>query len=123
VREALGRRYDDLEVDGRRPRGGVPGAGAPRPVPGQRYGPRTLKVQYPELAAVIDDDFDAVVRMLVLARWVRAGRELDEWMEDLRVQLHHEIDYERELAMTREARERLRCRLRVRDPITCPRSA
>ncbi len=66
-----------------------------------------LKVQYPELAAVIDDDFDAVVRMLVLARWVRAGRELDEWMEDLRSQLHHEIDYARELQMTREARRRL----------------
>ena len=66
-----------------------------------------LKVQYPELAAVIDDDFDAVVRMLVLARWVQSGRDLDEWMEDLRVQLHHEIDYAREFKMTREARERL----------------
>jgi len=66
-----------------------------------------LKVQYPDLAAVIDDDFDAVVRMLLLARWVKAGRELDEWMEDLRVQLHHEIDYEREARMTREARARL----------------
>jgi predicted unusual protein kinase regulating ubiquinone biosynthesis (AarF/ABC1/UbiB family) len=65
-----------------------------------------LKVQYPDLAAVIDDDFDAVVRMLVLARWVKAGRELDEWMEDLRLQLHHEIDYGRELKMTREARDR-----------------
>jgi predicted unusual protein kinase regulating ubiquinone biosynthesis (AarF/ABC1/UbiB family) len=66
-----------------------------------------LKVQYPELAAVIDDDFDAVVRMLLLARWVKAGRELDDWMEDLRQQLHHEIDYVRELEMTVEARKRL----------------
>ena len=66
-----------------------------------------LKVQYPDLAAVIDDDFDAVVRMLLLARWVRAGRDLDEWMKDLREQLHHEIDYGRELAMTRQAREKL----------------
>ncbi len=59
-----------------------------------------LKIQYPELAAVIDADFDAVVRMLVLARWVKSGRELDEWLQDLRVQLHHEIDYPREIAMT-----------------------
>ena len=59
-----------------------------------------LKVQYPDLAEVIDADFDTVVRMLVLARWVKAGRELDEWLEDLRVQLHHEIDYAREIDMT-----------------------
>ena len=37
-----------------------------------------LKVQYPGLADVIDSDFDAVVRMLVLARWVQAGRDLDD---------------------------------------------
>jgi predicted unusual protein kinase regulating ubiquinone biosynthesis (AarF/ABC1/UbiB family) len=59
-----------------------------------------LKVQYPDLAEVIDADFDAVVRMLVLARWVKSGRELDEWLQDLRVQLHHEIDYPREIEMT-----------------------
>ena len=33
-----------------------------------------LKVQYPGLAAVIDADFDAVVRMLRLARWIQIGR-------------------------------------------------
>ena len=66
-----------------------------------------LKVQYPELAEVIDDDFDAVVRMLVLARWVKAGRDLDEWLGYMHEQLHHEIDYPREAAMTKAARERL----------------
>jgi predicted unusual protein kinase regulating ubiquinone biosynthesis (AarF/ABC1/UbiB family) len=105
VREALGDAYDRLDVEetalaaaslAQVHRARCPDSGAEL----------VLKVQYPELAEVIDDDFDAVVRMLVLARWVRAGRELDEWMEDLRTQLHHEIDYERELAMTREARER-----------------
>ncbi|MFT6053031.1 MAG: putative unusual protein kinase regulating ubiquinone biosynthesis (AarF/ABC1/UbiB family) [Halioglobus sp.] len=59
-----------------------------------------LKVQYPGLADVIDADFDAVVRMLLLARWVRAGRELDDWLEAMRAQLHHEIDYLREAQMT-----------------------
>jgi predicted unusual protein kinase regulating ubiquinone biosynthesis (AarF/ABC1/UbiB family) len=58
-----------------------------------------LKVQYPGLAAVIDSDFDAVVRMLLLARWVKAGRELDAWLASMRRQLHHEIDYEREGAV------------------------
>ncbi|MFT5711230.1 MAG: putative unusual protein kinase regulating ubiquinone biosynthesis (AarF/ABC1/UbiB family) [Halioglobus sp.] len=59
-----------------------------------------LKIQYPGLADVIDTDFDAVVRMLLLARWVKAGRDLDDWLESMRIQLHHEIDYVREAQMT-----------------------
>jgi len=58
-----------------------------------------LKIQYPGLADVIDADFDAVVRMLLLARWVEAGRELDDWLESMREHLHHEIDYHREADM------------------------
>lgn len=58
-----------------------------------------LKVQYPGLAAVIDTDFDAVVRMLLLARWIKAGKEMDDWLESMRAQLHQEIDYEREAGM------------------------
>lgn len=59
-----------------------------------------LKIQYPGLAQVIDSDFDAVVRMLLLARWVKAGRELDDWLESMRVHLHNEIDYHREASNT-----------------------
>jgi predicted unusual protein kinase regulating ubiquinone biosynthesis (AarF/ABC1/UbiB family) len=55
-----------------------------------------LKVQYPGLAEVIDSDFDAVVGMLRLARWLPAGRDLDDWLESMRSYLHHEIDYFRE---------------------------
>jgi predicted unusual protein kinase regulating ubiquinone biosynthesis (AarF/ABC1/UbiB family) len=55
-----------------------------------------LKIQYPGLAEVIDGDFDAVVRMLRLARWLPAGRDMDDWLESMRVYLHHEIDYARE---------------------------
>lgn len=59
-----------------------------------------LKVQYPGLADVIDSDFDAVVRMLLLARWLQAGRDLDDWLESMRTHLHNEIDYHREAALT-----------------------
>ncbi len=58
-----------------------------------------LKVQYPGLREVIDSDFDAVVRMLLLARWVKAGRELDAWLESMRTHLHQEIDYRHEALM------------------------
>jgi predicted unusual protein kinase regulating ubiquinone biosynthesis (AarF/ABC1/UbiB family) len=60
-----------------------------------------LKIQYPGLADVIDSDFDAVVRMLLLARWVKAGRDLDDWLESMRAHLHNEIDYHREADLTR----------------------
>jgi predicted unusual protein kinase regulating ubiquinone biosynthesis (AarF/ABC1/UbiB family) len=38
--------------------------------------------------------------MLLLARWVKAGRELDDWLESMRSHLHNEIDYQREAAYT-----------------------
>ena len=58
-----------------------------------------LKAQYPELAAVLDDDFNAVVRMLRLARWIPASRDFDSWLTILHEQLHAELDYPREQAM------------------------
>jgi len=60
-----------------------------------------LKVQYPELTEVLDEDFDAVVGMLRIARWIPAGRDFDCWLETMREQLHLETDYPRERAMAR----------------------
>ncbi|MEM6604700.1 MAG: AarF/ABC1/UbiB kinase family protein [Pseudomonadota bacterium] len=106
VKASLGKRYRQIDVD----KQALAAASlaqvhrATRHVDGREL---VLKVQYPDLAEVIDDDFDAVIRMLLLARWIKAGRDLDEWLRDMRTQLHYEIDYRRELAMTREARQRL----------------
>lgn len=59
-----------------------------------------LKVLYPGVRDTIDADFNAVVRLLKMARWLKAGRELDTWFEDMRKQLHLEVDYLHEAAMT-----------------------
>lgn len=64
-----------------------------------------VKCQYPELAAVLDEDFDAVVRMLKLARWIPVTRDFDGWLSTMREQLHMEIDYPRELAMANKLRD------------------
>ena len=66
-----------------------------------------LKIQYPGLADVIDSDFDAVVRMLKLARWLPAGRDLDDWLGSMRTYLHHEIDYRREAGFAETVAEHL----------------
>lgn len=59
-----------------------------------------LKIQFPDLDRVIDADFDGVIRMLKTARWLKAGRELDTWLNQLREQLHNEINYHREAEIT-----------------------
>ena len=100
VRDSLGARYQELEID--------PQAIAAASL-AQVHLARIrssgdwicLKIQYPGLAQVIDADFDAVVRMLLLARWVKTGRDLDDWLESMRAHLHNEIDYRREAAFTR----------------------
>lgn len=61
-----------------------------------------LKIQYPNLSEVIDSDFDTVVRMLLLARWLTKGQELDEWLNTMRNHLHNEINYEREVTLTQK---------------------
>lgn len=98
LRANLGARLDELEVE---PRAMAAASlaqvhRATVRATGERI---VLKVQYPGLAKVIDGDFDAVVRMLLLSRWLKAGRELDDWLGAMREQLHNEIDYTREAAM------------------------
>ena len=104
VRASLGARFDELDID--------PEAIAAASLAQVHLAQVCetgewicLKVQYPGLSDVIDSDFDTVVRMLLLARWVKAGRDLDDWLESMRTHLHHEIDYQREARLTRRMGE------------------
>jgi predicted unusual protein kinase regulating ubiquinone biosynthesis (AarF/ABC1/UbiB family) len=99
VRDSLGDRYPELDID---PKAIAAASLAQVHLAKIRATGEwiCLKVQYPGLAQVIDSDFDAVVRMLLLARWVKTGRELDDWLESMRSHLHNEIDYEREANYT-----------------------
>ena len=98
LREALGAQFDELDIE--------PEALAAASL-AQVHRARikstghevVLKAQYPELAAVLDEDFNAVVRMLRLARWIPASRDFDSWLTTLHEQLHAEMDYPREQAM------------------------
>ncbi len=80
-----------------------------------------LKVQYPDLRDMIDDDFDAAIRMLKLTRWLPAGREVDRWLETMRIELHREVDYPRELEMASRFSEVLadtdRCKVAGMQPL------
>ena len=99
VRDSLGERFNELEID---PEAIAAASLAQVHLAKVRATGEwiCLKLQYPGLADVIDSDFDAVVRLLLLTRWVKAGREFDDWLASMRSHLHHEIDYQREAALT-----------------------
>lgn len=101
VRGSLGDRFDDLEID---PEAIAAASLAQVHLAKVRDSGEwiCLKIQYPGLGLMIDSDFDAVVKMLVLARWVKSGRDLDNWMQSLRSHLHNEIDYQREARLTED---------------------
>ncbi|MBK6511448.1 MAG: AarF/ABC1/UbiB kinase family protein [Haliea sp.] len=103
VRDSLGERYAELDID---PQAIAAASLAQVHLARIRANGEwiCLKLQYPGLRQVIDGDFDAVVRMLLLARWVKAGRELDDWLESMRAHLHNEIDYRREASYTLKMR-------------------
>jgi predicted unusual protein kinase regulating ubiquinone biosynthesis (AarF/ABC1/UbiB family) len=99
VRDSLGFRYQELDID---PQAVAAASLAQVHLARVRSSGEwiCLKIQYPGLAQVIDADFDAVVRMLLVARWVQSGRELDDWLASMRAHLHNEIDYQREASFT-----------------------
>lgn len=95
---ALGPRLEQLQVD-QQALGAASLAQVHRARVRASDEPLVLKIQYPGLRDLIDEDFDAVVRMLRLARWLPAGRDFDGWLAEMRHQLHDEVDYPREMAM------------------------
>ena len=58
-----------------------------------------VKGQYPDLVALLDEDFNTVVKMLRLARWIPGSRDFDSWLTTLHTQLLAEVDYPREQRM------------------------
>jgi len=52
-----------------------------------------LKVQYPGVAQTIDVDLNAVAQILKLTQLVSFGQAFDDWLEEVRVMMHREVDY------------------------------
>lgn len=59
-----------------------------------------IKVQYPGVAQAIESDFKSLMKMLRIARWLESGRDVERWVEEIRLMLVDEIDYVREREMT-----------------------
>jgi len=76
-----------------------------------------LKVQYPGLADVLEQDLVQVHRLLRLGRWLKVpSARLDALFEELSQSLRHELDYQAEA----QALARYRRRYATRDDIVVP---
>ena len=59
-----------------------------------------FKVQYPNIAEAVDSDLDLFKQLLKVTNAVPQTRELDDWFEEIRDLLHHEVNYLLEAATT-----------------------
>ncbi len=101
LRKAMGAEFEKLKVD-QQALAAASLAQVHRAKHRQTKKELVLKVQYPDLVALLDEDFAAVVRMLRLARWIPASKDFDSWLQVLHEQLILEVDYPRELALAQE---------------------
>ena len=80
-----------------------------------------LKVQYPGIAQAIDGDFDSVIAMLKLSRWLKTGRDVEQFTQDLKGLLKQEVDYTLELQRLQKFEELLANDPVLRVPKVYPR--
>ncbi|KZZ61605.1 ABC transporter [Oleiphilus sp. HI0125] len=67
-----------------------------------------LKIQYPGVSEAIDADLDSVAQILRLANVVSRGPAFDEWLEEVRVMMHREVDYGLEAKTTQRFNDLLK---------------
>ena len=66
-----------------------------------------IKVQYPGVAKSIDTDFNAIIRLLRMAKLINKNADMHQRLEMIREALHQEVDYHFEAEKTSEIRQRL----------------
>ncbi|NHN36998.1 AarF/ABC1/UbiB kinase family protein [Pseudomaricurvus alcaniphilus] len=115
LRTRLGEQYGELDIE-KEPIGVASLAQVHRATIRQSGEQICLKLLYPGVRESIESDFNAVTRMLKLTRWVKLSRGFDDWMQQLRQQLLHEVDYPREIRMTERAAQLLGGDARYRVP-------
>lgn len=107
VRQQLGSRFDELEIDPE-PLGAASLAQVHRARRRRDGLELVLKIQYPGVAQAIDADLNLVTHMLRLTRAVPQTRDFDEWLDEVRMMMHREVNYPLEAETTRHFRDYLR---------------
>lgn len=66
-----------------------------------------MKIQYPGVDRAIEGDLKALQSILSVAKLIPKGPRYDELFREVRMMLHQEVDYTKELETTREFKEKL----------------
>ena len=101
------KRFDELIIDPE-PLGAASLAQVHRAVRKSDGTELVLKIQYPGVADAIDSDLSLVAQMMRLARVVPQTREFEDWLEEVRLMMHREVNYPQEMETTRLFREHLK---------------
>lgn len=101
IREQLGeKRFAELEID-RSPLGAASLAQVHRARRKSDGAELVLKVQYPGVAQAIDTDLNLVTQVLKVSKVVPMTREFEEWLDEVRLMMHREVNYPQEMETTR----------------------
>lgn len=101
IREQLGeKRFAELEID-RTPLGAASLAQVHRARRKSDGTELVLKVQYPGVAQAIDTDLSLVTQLLKVSKVVPMTREFEEWLDEVRLMMHREVNYRQEMETTR----------------------
>ncbi|MDO8267758.1 MAG: AarF/ABC1/UbiB kinase family protein [Moraxellaceae bacterium] len=101
IREQLGeKRFSELEID-HSPLGAASLAQVHRARRKSDGTELVLKVQYPGVAQAIDTDLSLVTQLLRVSKVVPMTREFEEWLDEVRLMMHREVNYRQEMETTR----------------------
>lgn len=101
IREQLGeKRFAELDID-HSPLGAASLAQVHRARRKSDGTELVLKVQYPGVAQAIDADLNLVTQLLRLTKVVPMTREFEEWLDEVRMMMHREVNYPQEMETTR----------------------
>lgn len=101
IRNQLGEnRYNELDID-HSPLGTASLAQVHRARRKSDGAELVLKVQYPGVAQAIDSDLNLVTQLLKLTKAVPMTREFEEWLDEVRMMMHREVNYPQEMETTR----------------------
>lgn len=101
LRSQLGeKRFSELDIDPE-PLGAASLAQVHRATRRSDGAELVLKIQYPGVAQAIDSDLNLVTQMLRLTKAVPQSREFEEWLDEVRLMMHREVNYPQEMETTR----------------------
>ncbi len=100
LREELKARYEELDIE-TIPLGAA-SLGQVHQARRKRDGRELcLKIQYPGVAEAIDSDLDLVTHLMRLSQLLPQTREFEDWLQEVRLMMHREVNYPLERETTR----------------------